>query len=168
VFERFTSRARQVIVYAQGEARTHERIGTEHILLGLLREQEGLAARVLASFGVTSEQARAEVLQTLGPGEEPIGGLRQIPFSPEAKMVLQHSLREALSLGHNYIGTEHLLLGLLREKDGVGAKILTGHGVDGEKARDQIVLMTSARGGRVESTGAPTPSEPAREEADEA
>jgi ATP-dependent Clp protease ATP-binding subunit ClpC len=159
VFERFTSRARQVIVYAQGEARTHERIGTEHILLGLLREQQGLAARVLASFDVTSEQVRAEVLKTLGPGEEPAGGLRQIPFSPEAKMVLQHSLREALSLGHNYIGTEHLLLGLLRERDGAGAKILTSHGVDREKARDQIVVMTSARGGRVESPSGPTPGE---------
>jgi ATP-dependent Clp protease ATP-binding subunit ClpC len=164
VFERFTSRARQVIGFAQMEARTHERVGTEHILLGLLREQEGLAARVLASFAITEEQVRAEVLQTLGPGEEPSGGgLRPIPFSPEAKMLLQHSLREALSLGHNYIGTEHLLLGLLRERDGAGAKILAGHGVDREKARDQIVLMTSARGGRVK-----LPGESAAEEAGEA
>jgi ATP-dependent Clp protease ATP-binding subunit ClpC len=167
VFERFTSRARQVIVYAQGEARMHERIGTDHILLGLLREREGLAARVLASFGVTTEQVHAEVLKTLGPGAEPAGGLRQLPFSPEAKMVLQHSLREALSLGHNYIGTEHLLLGLLREQDGAGARILAGHGVGREKARDQIVLMTSARGGRVEPPSEPPgklPGEAAGEE----
>lgn len=151
-----------MIVYAQGEARTHERIGTDHILLGLLKEQEGVAARVLASFTVTAEQVHAEVLKALGLGAEPAGGLRQIPFSPEAKMVLQHSLREALSLGHNYIGTEHLLLGLLREQNGAGAKILVGHGVDHERARDQIALMTSARGGRVE-----LPGESAGEEAGE-
>ncbi|MGD1058952.1 MAG: Clp protease N-terminal domain-containing protein [Solirubrobacteraceae bacterium] len=146
MFERFTSRARQVIGLAQMEARTHERVGTEHILLGLLREQEGLAARVLASFAITEEQVRAEVLQTLGPGEEPSGGgLRPIPFSPEAKMLLQHSLREALSLGHNYIGTEHLLLGLVREQDSAAARILLGQGVDREEIRNKVILMTSAR-----------------------
>jgi len=152
-----------VIGFAQMEARTHERIGTEHILLGLLREQEGLAARVLAGFTITAEQVRAELLEALGPGEEDPAcpasegpaRLRGTPFSPEAKMLLQHSLREALSLGHNYVGTEHLLLGLLREQDGAGAKLLAGHGVDCEKARDQIVVLTSARGGRVESPGEP-------------
>jgi ATP-dependent Clp protease ATP-binding subunit ClpC len=179
VFERFTSRARQVVVYALDEARTHERIGTEHILLGLLREREGMGARLLASFDVTAEQVRAQVIPAPGPGEgdparpagedtarpgeEDAARLREVPFSSEVKMVLQHSLREALGLGHNYVGTEHLLLGLLREREGAAAKILAGYGVDHEKARDRIVVLTSARGGRVES-----PSEPAGEVADEA
>ena len=111
MFERFTERARQVVVLAQEEARTlkHNYIGTEHILLGLLREEEGLAARVLESLDITVERVRAQVVRIVGSGEEVTSG--QIPFTPRAKKVLELALREALSLGHNYIGTEHILLG---------------------------------------------------------
>ena len=117
MFERFTERARQVVVLAQEEARTlkHNYIGTEHILLGLLREEEGLAARVLESLDITVERVRAQVVRIVGSGEEVTSG--QIPFTPRAKKVLELALREALSLGHNYIGTEHILLGLVREND---------------------------------------------------
>src|ERR1700675_2295674 len=123
LFERFTERARQVVVLAQDEARrlNHNYIGTEHILLGLLREEEGLAARVLKSLDVTPEQVRAQVARIVGQGSETVTG--QIPFTPRAKKVLELSLREALSLGHSYIGTEHVLLGLVRENDGVAARI---------------------------------------------
>ena len=115
MFERFTERARQVVVLAQEEARIlkHNYIGTEHILLGLLREEEGLAARVLESLDITVERVRAQVVRIVGSGEEVTSG--QIPFTPRAKKVLELALREALSLGHNYIGTEHILLGLVRE-----------------------------------------------------
>src|SRR5256714_1638315 len=114
MFERFTERARQVVVLAQEEARIlkHNYIGTEHILLGLLREEEGLAARVLESLDITVERVRAQVVRIVGSGEEVTSG--QIPFTPRAKKVLELALREALSLGHNYIGTEHILLGLVR------------------------------------------------------
>jgi ATP-dependent Clp protease ATP-binding subunit ClpC len=124
MFERFTERARQVVVLAQEEARTlkHNYIGTEHILLGLLREEEGLAARVLESLDITVERVRAQVVRIVGSGEEVTSG--QIPFTPRAKKVLELALREALSLGHNYIGTEHILLGLVRENEGVAARIL--------------------------------------------
>src|SRR5918995_1691022 len=117
MFERFTERARQVVVLAQEEARTlkHNYIGTEHILLGLLREEEGLAARVLESLDITVERVRAQVVRIVGSGEEVTSG--QIPFTPRAKKVLELALREALSLGHNYIGTEHILLGLVRENE---------------------------------------------------
>ena len=119
MFERFTERARQVVVLAQEEARIlkHNYIGTEHILLGLLREKEGLAARVLESLDITVERVRAQVVRIVGSGEEVTSG--QIPFTPRAKKVLELALREALSLGHNYIGTEHILLGLVRENEGV-------------------------------------------------
>ena len=115
MFERFTERARQVVVLAQDEARAlkHNYIGTEHILLGLLREEEGLAARVLESLDITVEEVRAQVARIVGQGDEVTTG--QIPFTPRAKKVLELALREALSLGHNYIGTEHILLGLVRE-----------------------------------------------------
>src|SRR5215469_11517582 len=118
MFERFTERARQVVVLAQEEARTlkHNYIGTEHILLGLLREEEGLAARVLESLDITTERVRSQVVRIVGSGEEVTSG--QIPFTPRAKKVLELALREALSLGHNYIGTEHILLGLVRENEG--------------------------------------------------
>src|SRR5262249_25624389 len=124
MFERFTERARQVVVLAQEEARTlkHNYIGTEHILLGLLREEEGLAARVLESLDITVERVRAQVVRIVGSGEEVTSG--QIPFTPRAKKVLELALREALSLGHNYIGTEHILLGLVRENEGVAPRIL--------------------------------------------
>src|SRR5438552_3295117 len=123
VFERFTERARQVVVLAQDEARAlkHNYIGTEHILLGLLREEEGLAARVLESLDITVEEVRAQVARIVGQGDEVTTG--QIPFTPRAKKVLELALREALSLGHNYIGTEHILLGLVRENEGGAARI---------------------------------------------
>src|SRR6266508_4208248 len=119
MFERFTERARQAVVLAQDEARTlkHNYVGTEHILLGLLREEEGAGARVLESLGVRLEEVRAQVARIVGQGDEVTNG--QIPFTPRAKKVLELSLREALSLGHNYIGTEHLLLGVIRENEGV-------------------------------------------------
>src|SRR5829696_1095856 len=139
MFERFTERARQVVVLAQEEARTlkHNYIGTEHILLGLLREEEGLAARVLESLDITVERVRAQVVRIVGSGEEVTSG--QIPFTPRAKKVLELALREALSLGHNYIGTEHILLGLVRENEGVAARILLDFDADADKIRNEII-----------------------------
>src|SRR5712664_3269880 len=148
MFERFTERARQVVVLAQEEARTlkHNYIGTEHILLGLLREEEGLAARVLESLDITVERVRAQVVRIVGSGEEVTSG--QIPFTPRAKKVLEMSLREALSLGHNYIGTEHILLGLLREGEPDADSVVRLLGVDITRVRAQVVtLVGEARGG---------------------
>src|ERR671935_49970 len=141
MFERFTERPMQVVVLAQEEARTlkHNYIGTEHILLGLLREEEGLAARVLESLDITVERVRAQVVRIVGSGEEVTSG--QIPFTPRAKKVLELALREALSLGHNYIGTEHILLGLVRENEGVAARILLDFDADAEKIRNEIIRM---------------------------
>jgi ATP-dependent Clp protease ATP-binding subunit ClpA len=141
MFEKFTERARQVVVLAQEEARTlkHNYIGTEHILLGLLREEEGLAARVLESLDITVERVRAQVVQIVGAGEEVTSG--QIPFTPRAKKVLELALREALMLGHNFIGTEHVLLGLARENEGVAARILLDLGADSEKIRNEVIRM---------------------------
>src|SRR3954468_324912 len=148
MFERFIERARQVVVLAQEEARTlkHNYIGTEHILLGLLREEEGLAARVLESLDITVERVRAQVVRIVGSGEEVTSG--QIPFTPRAKKVLELALREALSLGHNYIGTEHILLGLVRENEGVAARILLDFDADSEKIRNEVIRMLSGAGGR--------------------
>ena len=148
MFERFTERARQVVVLAQDEARTlkHNYIGTEHILLGLLREEEGLAARVLDSLDITVEEVRAQVARIVGQGDEVTTG--QIPFTPRAKKVLELALREALSLGHNYIGTEHILLGLVRENEGVAARILLDFDADAEKIRNEIIRMLSGPGRR--------------------
>src|SRR5437588_1120971 len=148
MFERFTERARQVVVLAQEEARTlkHNYIGTEHILLGLLREEEGLAARVLESLDITVEEVRAQVARIVGQGDEVTTG--QIPFTPRAKKVLELALREALSLGHNYIGTEHILLGLVRENEGVAARILLDFDADAEKIRNEIIRMLSGPGRR--------------------
>src|SRR6201747_937477 len=153
MFERFTERARQVVVLAQEEARTlkHNYIGTEHILLGLLREEEGLAARVLESLDITVERVRAQVVRIVGSGEEVTSG--QIPFTPRAKKVLELALREALSLGHNYIGTEHILLGLVRENEGVAARILLDFDADSEKIRNEVIRMLSGPGGRRSGTG---------------
>src|SRR5437867_4715984 len=146
VFERFTERARQVVVLAQDEARAlkHNYIGTEHILLGLLREEEGLAARVLESLDITVEEVRAQVARIVGQGDEVTTG--QIPFTPRAKKVLELALREALSLGHNYIGTEHILLGLVRENEGVAARILLDFDADAEKIRNEVIRMLSGPG----------------------
>ncbi len=148
MFERFTERARQVVVLAQDEARAlkHNYIGTEHILLGLLREEEGLAARVLEQLDITVEEVRAQVAHIVGQGDEVTTG--QIPFTPRAKKVLELALREALSLGHNYIGTEHILLGLVRENEGVAARILLDFDADAEKIRNEIIRMLSGPGRR--------------------
>src|SRR5438128_2065147 len=153
MFERFTERARQDVVLAQEEARTLKPnyIGTEHILLGLLREEEGLAARVLESLDITVERVRAQVVRIVGSGEEVTSG--QIPFTPRAKKVLELALREALSLGHNYIGTEHILLGLVRENEGVAARILLDFDADSEKIRNEVIRMLSGPGGRGRGQG---------------
>jgi ATP-dependent Clp protease ATP-binding subunit ClpC len=160
MFERYTERARQVVVLAQDEARAlkHNYIGTEHILLGLLREEEGLAARVLESLAITVEEVRAQVARIVGRGDEVTTG--QIPFTPRAKKVLELALGEARSLGHNHIGTEHILLGLVRENEGVGARILLDFGAGAEKIRNEIIRMLSRSGSgpaRAHSTVAPPP-----------
>jgi ATP-dependent Clp protease ATP-binding subunit ClpC len=153
VFERFTERSRQVVVLAQDEARAlkHNYIGTEHILLGLLREEEGLAARVLESLDITVEEVRAHVARIVGQGDEVTTG--QIPFTPRAKKVLELSLREALQLGHNYIGTEHVLLGVVRENEGVASRILLDFGADAETVRNEIIRMLSGPGRRYTEEG---------------
>ncbi|MBI5870249.1 MAG: ATP-dependent Clp protease ATP-binding subunit [Actinobacteria bacterium] len=147
MFERFTERARQVVVLAQEEARAlkHNYIGTEHLLLGLLREEEGIAAQVLTTLDVNLDEVRMQVAQIVGMGDEVAAG--QIPFTPRAKKVLELALREALSLGHNYIGTEHILLGLIKENEGVAARILLEFDADSEKIRNEIMrkLTGSAR-----------------------
>ena len=147
MFERFTERARQVVVLAQEEARAlkHNYIGTEHLLLGLLREEEGIAAQVLVTLDVNLDEVRMQVAQIVGMGDEVAAG--QIPFTPRAKKVLELALREALSLGHNYIGTEHILLGLIKENEGVAARILLEFDADSEKIRNEIMrkLTGSAR-----------------------
>lgn len=139
MFERFTERAREVVVLAQEEARTlhHNYLGTEHILLGLLREEQGLAARVLEGLNITTERVRAQVVRIVGSGDEVTEG--QIPLTPRAKKVLEMALREALTLGHNYIGTEHILLGLARENEGVAARMLLDFGADPEKIRNEVI-----------------------------
>ena len=130
MFERFTDRARRVVVLAQEESRllNHNYIGTEHILLGLIHEGEGVAATVLESLGVSLEGARARIEEIVGHGVEAPSG--HIPFTPRSKKVLELSLREAMQLGHNYIGTEHILLGMIREAQGVAAQVLVEEGLD--------------------------------------
>jgi len=146
MFERFTDRARQVIVLAQDEARLfkHNYIGTEHLLLGLLREEEGLAARVLDILGITVEEVHLQVARIVGQGDAVASG--EIPFTPRAKKVLELALREALSFGHDYIGTEHMLLGLVREDTGVGARILLNFGVNANTVRNETVRLLSGPG----------------------
>ena len=141
MFERFTDRARRVVALAQEEARilNHNRIGTEHILLGLIREGEGVAARALRSLGVSLGAVRQQVEEIIGQGQQEPSG--HIPFTPRAKKVLQLSLREARHLGHNYIGTEHILLGLIREGEGVAPQVLVRLGADLDRARQQVVLL---------------------------
>jgi len=138
VFERFTDRARQAIVLAQDEARAlkHNYIGTEHLLLGLLRDENSTAGKVLASLGIRLEEVRGQVGRIVGQGEE--AAIGQIPFTPRGKKVLELSLREALSLQHDYIGPEHILLGLARENEGVAARILLDFGVDAERIRSAV------------------------------
>jgi ATP-dependent Clp protease ATP-binding subunit ClpC len=152
MFERFTDRARHVIVLAQEEARllNHSYIGTEHLLLGLVHEQDGVAARALEALGISLTAVRTEVEQMIGRGEGMPSG--HIPFTPRAKKVLELSLREALRLDHNYIGTEHILLGLIREGDGVAAQVLTKLGAGHEQVRQKVLdLLHQDRTG--EGTG---------------
>ena len=146
MFERFTDRARRVVVLAQEEARVldHNYIGTEHILLGLIHEGEGVAARALESLGISLEAVRTQVQEMIGPGDEAPTG--HIPFTPRAKKVLELSLREALGLGHNYIGTEHILLGLIREGEGVAAQVLVGLGAGLDRVRQQVVQLLADAG----------------------
>ena len=144
MFERFTHRARRVVVLAQEEARllNHNYIGTEHVLLGLVREEEGVAAKALESLGISLEKVRRQVEVIVGRGATPPSG--HIPFTPRGKRVLELSFREALQLGHDYIGTEHILLGLLREGEGVGAQALVGLGVDLGTARQKVVELLAS------------------------
>jgi hypothetical protein len=155
MFERFTDRARRVVVLAQEEARllNHNYIGTEHLLLGLVHEGEGVAAQALTQLGVSLEAVRAEVEEVIGQGQSPPTG--HIPFTPRAKKVLELSLREALELGHNYIGTEHILLGLLREGQGVGAQVLIKLGAGRDQVRQVVVQLLSGYAGGVPPGGGP-------------
>ncbi|HLF40532.1 MAG TPA: ATP-dependent Clp protease ATP-binding subunit [Acidimicrobiia bacterium] len=150
MFERFTDRARRVVVLAQEEARllNHNYIGTEHILLGLIHEGEGVAAKALESLGISLEAVRAQVEEIIGQGGSSPSG--HIPFTPRAKKVLELSLREALQLGHNYIGTEHILLGLIREGEGVAAQVLVKLGADLSRVRQQVIQLLSGYAGQKE------------------
>jgi ATP-dependent Clp protease ATP-binding subunit ClpC len=143
MFERFTDRARRVVVLAQEEAKmlNHNYIGTEHILLGLIHEGEGVAAKSLEALGISLEQVREQVQDIIGQGQQQPTG--HIPFTPRAKKVLELSLREALQLGHNYIGTEHILLGLIREGEGVAAQVLVKLGADLNRVRQQVIQLLS-------------------------
>ena len=148
MFEKFTDKARRVVVLAQEEAKllNHNYIGTEHILLGLIHEGEGVAAKALEALGINLEQVREQVQDIIGQGQQSPSG--RIPFTPRAKKVLELSLREALQLGHSYIGTEHLLLGLIREGEGVAAQVLTKLGADTNKVRQQVIQLLSGYQGK--------------------
>jgi ATP-dependent Clp protease ATP-binding subunit ClpC len=156
LFERFTDRARRVVVLAQEEARllNHNYIGTEHILLGLIHEGEGVAARALEGMGISLESVRSQVVEIIGQGAQAPSG--HIPFTPRAKKVLELSLREALQLGHNYIGTEHILLGLIREGEGVAAQVLQKLGAELHKVRQTVIQLLSGS----QSEEAPGPESP--------
>jgi ATP-dependent Clp protease ATP-binding subunit ClpA len=154
MFERFTDRARRVVVLAQEEARmlNHDYIGTEHLLLGLLQEGEGVAAKALEALGITQEAVRQQVEEAVGRGQTPRSG--HIPFTPQAKQVLKLALHEALQIGHNYIGTEHILLGLIREGDGVAAQVLVRLGADLDSVRQQVIELLHGYQGESETTAA--------------
>src|SRR5881409_3058538 len=161
MFERFTDRARRVVVLAQEEARmlNHNYIGTEHILLGLIHEGEGVAAKALESLGISLEGVRQQVEEIIGQGQQAPSG--HIPLTPRAKKVLELSLREALQLGHNYIGTEHILLGLIREGEGVAAQVLVKLGADLNRVRQQVIqLLHGYQGKEPAASGAPSESAP--------
>jgi ATP-dependent Clp protease ATP-binding subunit ClpC len=155
VFERFTDRARRVVVLAQEEARmlNHNYIGTEHLLLGLIHEGDGVAAKALEALNISLEAARKDIEEIIGQGQAAPTG--HIPFTPRAKKVLELSLREALQLGHNYIGTEHILLGLVREGEGVAAQVLQKLGADLNRVRQTVIqlLSGSVAGAQVEAGG---------------
>jgi ATP-dependent Clp protease ATP-binding subunit ClpA len=157
MFERFTDRARRVVVLAQEEARmlNHNYIGTEHILLGLIHEGEGVAAKALESLGISLEAVRQQVEEIIGQGQQAPSG--HIPFTPRAKKVLELSLREALQLGHNYIGTEHILLGLIREGEGVAAQVLVRLGADLNRVRQQVIQLLHGRAPEEAASGGPVP-----------
>src|SRR6187397_2260251 len=168
MFERFTDRARRVVVLAQEEARmlNHNYIGTEHILLGLIHEGEGVAAKALESLGISLEAVRQKVEEIIGHGQQSPSG--HIPFTPRAKKVLELSLREALQINHSYIGTEHILLGLIREGEGVAAQVLVKLGADLNRVRNQVLQLLSgspskesaegSSGGRSTEAGTPSTS----------
>ncbi|WP_286688723.1 Clp protease N-terminal domain-containing protein, partial [Corynebacterium sp. S5S1] len=161
MFERFTDRARRVIVLAQEEARmlNHNYIGTEHILLGLIHEGEGVAAKALESMDISLDDVRNEVEEIIGQGSQPHSG--HIPFTPRAKKVLELSLREGLQMGHKYIGTEFLLLGLIREGEGVAAQVLTKLGADLPRVRQQVIqLLSGYEGGNQDGSGSGSSSAP--------
>ena len=151
MFDRFTDRARRVVVLAEEEARmlNHNYIGTEHILLGLVQEGEGVAAQALEALGIGLAAVRQQVGEIVGRGKEAPGG--HIPFTPRAKKVLELSLREALQLGHDYIGTEHILLGLIREGEGVAARVLVSLGADLNLVRQQVIQLL--HGHQIEGRG---------------
>jgi ATP-dependent Clp protease ATP-binding subunit ClpA len=148
MFKRFTDRARRVVVLAQEEARrlNHNYLGTEHLLLGLLRESGGVAARALESLGISLDAVRQQVEEIIGLGQQAPSG--HIPFTKRAKKVLELSLRESVQLGHDYVGTEHLLLGLLREGDGVAAQVLVKLGADLNLVRQQVIQLLHGSGKR--------------------
>jgi ATP-dependent Clp protease ATP-binding subunit ClpA len=156
MFERFTDRARRVVVLARQEARLldHDHVGTEHILLGLLREGEGVAVKALVAVGIDLPDVRQRVEGLIGRGAQAPPG--HIPFTGPAKHVLELSLREALQFGHNYIGTEHILLGLIREQDGVAAQVLAGVGADAENVRRQVILLLHGYSAAGQSSSQPT------------
>jgi ATP-dependent Clp protease ATP-binding subunit ClpC len=164
VFERFTDRARRVVVLAQEEARllNHNYIGTEHILLGLIHEGEGVAARALEGMGISLESVRSQVVEIIGQGSQAPSG--HIPFTPRAKKVLELSLREALQLGHNYIGTEHILLGLIREGEGVAAQVLQKLGAELHKVRQTVIQLLSGVQGEEGSSPSSHPGSAGRSE----
>ena len=155
MFERFTDRARRVVVLAQEEARMldHNYIGTEHILLGLVHEGEGVACQALESLGVSLEAVRQQVTEIIGHGSFPPTG--HIPFTPRAKKIMEFSLREATQLGHRYIGTEHILLGIIREGEGVAAQVLVQLGADLNKVRQQVIQLISGHASGIASGGEP-------------
>ena len=159
MFERFTDRARRVVVVAQEEARklSHSYIGTEHLLIGLVQEGEGVAAKVLKTFGISAAAVRTQVEEIVGEGSQAPSG--HIPFTPRAKKVLELAMREGVRLDHNYIGTEHILLGLIREGEGVAAQILVKLGADLGRVRQKVVeLVGKGAGSEEASTAGPAES----------
>ena len=157
MFERFTDRARRVVVLAQEEARMlgHNYIGTEHLLLGLIHEGEGVAAKALESLGISLEAVRQQVQEVIGQGQQAPSG--HIPFTPRAKTVLELTSREARQLGHNYIGTEHILLGLIREGEGVAAQVLVKLGADLNRVRQQVIQLLHGYQGKEPASSGATP-----------
>src|SRR5215472_8554895 len=163
MFERFTDRARRVVVLSQEWARKldHDHVGTEHELLGLISEEQGVAAQALTSLGVTLELARHQVEQIADPGQGAPSG--HIPFTPRAKKVLEYTLRAALELGHNYVGTEHILLGLIREREGPAFDVLINLGTDLGDVRERVLHLLRQNGSLRPGWPPPARSRPARE-----